>query len=112
VAPTTLRLTAAVRSHGGALPLCSGDIALAGLQLDLRTVEPQIAAYRRMVRDLAFDICELAPTTYRGSCLSYLYGNSLLMTRAPKACVVPDRLEYGNRLSHSTLSVASFRSSS
>ena len=34
------------------------------LQLDQIKVEPQIAAYRRMVRDLAFDVCELAPTTY------------------------------------------------
>ena len=64
MATTTLRLTAAVRSHGGALPLLSGDIAMDGLQLDQITVEPQIAAYRRMVRDLAFDVCELAPTTY------------------------------------------------
>jgi 4,5-dihydroxyphthalate decarboxylase len=64
VATTTLRLTAAVRSHGGALPLLSGDIAMDGLLLDQIKVEPQIAAYRRMVRDLAFDICELAPTTY------------------------------------------------
>jgi len=53
-----------VRSHGGALPLLSGDIAMNGLQLDQIKVEPQIAAYRRMVRDLAFDVCELAPTTY------------------------------------------------
>jgi 4,5-dihydroxyphthalate decarboxylase len=35
-----------------------------GLRLEPITVEPQIAAYRRMVRDLAFDVCELAPTTY------------------------------------------------
>jgi 4,5-dihydroxyphthalate decarboxylase len=34
------------------------------LRLDHIAVEPQIAAYRRMVRDLAFDVCELAPTTY------------------------------------------------
>lgn len=64
MATTTLTLTAAVRSHGGALPLLSGAIAMDGLRLDHITVEPQIAAYRRMVRDLAFDICELAPTTY------------------------------------------------
>jgi 4,5-dihydroxyphthalate decarboxylase len=64
VATTMLRLTAAVRSHGGALPLLSDDIAMDGLQLDQIKVEPQIAAYRRMVRDLAFDVCELAPTTY------------------------------------------------
>jgi 4,5-dihydroxyphthalate decarboxylase len=64
VATTTLTLTAAVRSHGGALPLFSGEIALDGLRLDQIKVEPQIAAYRRMVRELAFDVCELAPTTY------------------------------------------------
>src|SRR4026209_2063464 len=59
-----LRLTAAVRSHGGSLPLFTGAIAMDGLQLEQSNVEPQIAAYRRMVRDLAFDVCELAPTTY------------------------------------------------
>jgi 4,5-dihydroxyphthalate decarboxylase len=64
MAMTTLTLTAAVRSHGGALPLFSGAIAMNGLRLDHINVEPQIAAYRRMVRDLAFDVCELAPTTY------------------------------------------------
>jgi 4,5-dihydroxyphthalate decarboxylase len=64
MATTTLTLTAAVRSHGGAQPLFSGDIGLGRLRLDRIKVEPQIAAYRRMVRDLAFDVCELAPTTY------------------------------------------------
>jgi 4,5-dihydroxyphthalate decarboxylase len=61
---TTLTLTAAVRSRGGALPLFSGAIAMDGLRLEQITVEPQIAAYRRMVREVAFDVCELAPTTY------------------------------------------------
>jgi 4,5-dihydroxyphthalate decarboxylase len=64
MATTTLTLTAAVRSHGGALPLFGGAIPMDGLRLDYIKVEPQIAAYRRMVRDLAFDVCELAPTTY------------------------------------------------
>ena len=53
-----------MRSHGGALPLTTGAIAIDGLRLDWITVEPQIAAYRRMVRALAFDVCALAPTTY------------------------------------------------
>lgn len=61
---TPLTLTAAVRSHGGAGPLLSGAIAMDGLRLDCLKVEPQIAAYRKMVRELAFDVCELAPTTY------------------------------------------------
>ncbi len=64
MATTTLTLTAAVRSNGGSLPLFSGAISMDGLRLDQVKVEPQVAAYRRMVRDLAFDICELAPTTY------------------------------------------------
>jgi len=64
MATTLLTLTAAVRSHGGALPLLSGAIPMDDLRLEQITVEPQIAAYRRMVRDLAFDVCELAPTTY------------------------------------------------
>src|SRR5262249_38060248 len=45
-------------------PLLRGEIAMDGLQLDQIKVELQITAYRRMVRDLAFDVCELAPTTY------------------------------------------------
>ncbi|MFD2428960.1 PhnD/SsuA/transferrin family substrate-binding protein [Sphingobium scionense] len=28
------------------------------------TVKPQIGAFRRMVRELEFDVCEIAPTTY------------------------------------------------
>src|SRR5262245_22442831 len=59
-----LTLTAAVRAQGPAGPLVNGAVALDGLRLDWLKIEPQIAAYRRMVRDLAFDVCELAPTTY------------------------------------------------
>jgi 4,5-dihydroxyphthalate decarboxylase len=62
---TTLTLTAAVRSNGGALPLFEGEVPLRnGLKLEQLKIEPQIAAYRRMVRGLEFDVCELAPTTY------------------------------------------------
>jgi 4,5-dihydroxyphthalate decarboxylase len=64
VARSALTLTAAVRGHGPAGPLVSGAVPLDGLRLDWIKVEPQIAAYRRMVRELAFDVCELAPTTY------------------------------------------------
>ena len=62
---TPLTLTAAVRSNGGTLPLFNGEIPLRnGLKLEQLQIEPQIAAYRRMVRGLEFDVCELAPTTY------------------------------------------------
>ena len=30
----------------------------------MRLRQPQIAAFRRMVRQVEFDVCELAPTTY------------------------------------------------
>lgn len=64
MAGPTLTLTLAVRAQGPAGPLLSGAVPLHGLRLDWVKVEPQIAAYRRMVRELAFDVCELAPTTY------------------------------------------------
>jgi len=32
--------------------------------LEFIEVEPQILAFRRMVREVAYDVCELAPTTY------------------------------------------------
>jgi len=35
-----------------------------GATLSFVEVEPQILAFRRMVREVAFDVCELAPTTY------------------------------------------------
>ena len=60
----TLRLTISVRSQGHTTPLKDGTVALDGIEFEFIEVEPQIAAYRRMVRDLEFDVCELASTTY------------------------------------------------
>lgn len=37
---------------------------LPSVKLEFEDVKPHIAAFRRMIRELAFDICELAPTTY------------------------------------------------
>lgn len=42
----------------------AGRIQFEGITPDFIKVEPQIAAYRRMVRNVEFDVCELAPTTY------------------------------------------------
>ena len=42
----------------------SGRIPIEGVAPNFVKVEPQIAAYRRMVRNVEFDVCELAPTTY------------------------------------------------
>lgn len=45
-------------------PIHAGTVGLEGFELDLVPVDPIIAAFRRMVRELAYDVCELAPTTY------------------------------------------------
>lgn len=50
------------RPHTRALK--EGEIVPHGFQLDFVDVVPIIAAFRRMVRDLEFDVCEMAPTTY------------------------------------------------
>ncbi|WP_067670431.1 ABC transporter substrate-binding protein [Nocardia miyunensis] len=49
-------------AHGKAL--LSGDVAIDGYTVEPVTVEPVISAYRRMIRDLEFDVSELAPTSY------------------------------------------------
>src|SRR6266852_246697 len=59
-----LNLTTALRTHGHTGALKSGDVPVRGVTLNFIEVEPQILAFRRMVRDLAYDVCELAPTTY------------------------------------------------
>jgi 4,5-dihydroxyphthalate decarboxylase len=42
----------------------SGAVPIKGVDPDFVQVVPIIGAFRRMVRDLEFDICEMAPTTY------------------------------------------------
>lgn len=59
-----LHLTIAVRTHGHTAALKDGRVDMDGVVFDFIEVEPQIAAFRRMVRDVEFDVCELAPTTY------------------------------------------------
>jgi 4,5-dihydroxyphthalate decarboxylase len=44
--------------------LADGEVGLTAGQLEFVRTEPIISAYRKMVRELAFEICELAPTTY------------------------------------------------
>ncbi|MEU0466097.1 MULTISPECIES: hypothetical protein [Amycolatopsis] len=42
----------------------ASDLAVDGCQVQPIEVKPVIGAYRRMIRDLEFDVCELAPTSY------------------------------------------------
>jgi 4,5-dihydroxyphthalate decarboxylase len=44
--------------------ILSGEIPIEGVEPNFIDVKPQIGAYRRMVRDHEFDVCEIAPTTY------------------------------------------------
>jgi 4,5-dihydroxyphthalate decarboxylase len=58
------RLKIAIGSYGHTRAIKEGSVPIAGVDADFVEVVPIIAAFRRMVRDLEFDICEMAPTTY------------------------------------------------
>jgi 4,5-dihydroxyphthalate decarboxylase len=59
-----LKLTFAVAEAPHTAAIRNGSIAIEGVDAEFITVQPQIGAFRRMVRDVEFDVCELAPTTY------------------------------------------------
>lgn len=58
------RLTVAIGDAGPARAIKSGAVPIKGIEADLLDVNPIIGAYRRMVREQAYDIAEMAPTTY------------------------------------------------
>jgi 4,5-dihydroxyphthalate decarboxylase len=58
------RLKIAIGDYGHTRALKSGEVSIRGVHADFIQVVPIIAAFRRMVRDLEFDVCEMAPTTY------------------------------------------------
>lgn len=57
-------LKIAIATYGHTAAIKEGRVRIAGIEPQFVEVKPIIAAFRRMVRDLEFDICELAPTTY------------------------------------------------
>jgi 4,5-dihydroxyphthalate decarboxylase len=57
-------LTIAIGNYGLTKPLKDGSVRAADLHLEYIQVDPIVAAMRRMVRSLDFDICEMAFTTY------------------------------------------------
>jgi 4,5-dihydroxyphthalate decarboxylase len=61
---TQPRLKIAIAAYGHTKDIKSGAVAIAGVQPDFVEVVPIIGAFRRMVRDVEFDVCEMAPTTY------------------------------------------------
>ena len=58
------RLKIAIATYGHTKALKSGDVKISHIEPDFVEVVPIIGAFRRMVRDVEFDICEMAPTTY------------------------------------------------
>jgi 4,5-dihydroxyphthalate decarboxylase len=58
------RLKIAIATYGHTKDIKNGAAAIAGVEPDFVEVVPIIGAFRRMVRDLEFDVCEMAPTTY------------------------------------------------
>lgn len=57
-------LKTVTRSQGNNAALKSGAIAAEGFELEFDEVPVLVQAFRRMVRTLEFDVCEMALTTY------------------------------------------------
>jgi 4,5-dihydroxyphthalate decarboxylase len=61
-AKVPLKIAIATAGHTAAVK--DGTVPIAGVEANFVEVVPIIAAFRRMVRDVEFDVCEMAPTTY------------------------------------------------
>ncbi|RDV00932.1 ABC transporter substrate-binding protein [Trinickia dinghuensis] len=59
-----VQLKIAIAEHPNTSAIRDGSIPIEGVDAEFVTVKPQIGAFRRMVRDVEFGVCELAPTTY------------------------------------------------
>src|SRR5215471_9582398 len=59
-----VKLDIAIATYGHTAALKDGSVRIAGIAANFIEVVPIVGAFRRMVRDLEFDVCELAPTTY------------------------------------------------
>ena len=59
-----LKLKTVTRTQGNNQALKDGSVRPKTFAFDFEEVDPLIAAFRRMVRGLEFDVCEMAITTY------------------------------------------------
>ena len=59
-----MHLRAVTRTQGNNAALKDGTVAPRGVVLDFEEVAVLVQAFRRMVRELEFDVCEMAFTTY------------------------------------------------
>ena len=62
--PEAPRLKIAIATYSHTRAIKSGEVPIKGVDPQFIEVVPIIGAFRRMVRDVEFDICEMAPTTY------------------------------------------------
>ena len=58
-----LKLDLAIGDYPHTAEILSGAIPIEGIEPNFIRVVPQIGAYRRMVRQVEFDVCDIAPTT-------------------------------------------------
>jgi 4,5-dihydroxyphthalate decarboxylase len=58
------RLKIAIATYGHTKAIKTGETKIKNVDPDIVEVVPIIGAFRRMVRDVEFDVCEMAPTTY------------------------------------------------
>jgi 4,5-dihydroxyphthalate decarboxylase len=63
-AASRARLKTALVTRGHTQPLKDGTVTLRNVEFDVEDVPNIITAFRRMVRGLEFDVCEMAMTTY------------------------------------------------
>ena len=61
---TPLPLKVAIATYGHTAALKDGRVSIEGVDANFMDINPIIAAFRRMVRDVEFDVCEMAPATY------------------------------------------------
>ena len=59
-----INLDIAIATYGHTNALKNGTVAIQGVNPNFIEIKPIIAAFRRMVRDVEFDVCEMAPATY------------------------------------------------
>ena len=62
--PNKVKLDIAIADYPHTAAILSGAVPIEGVEPNFIRVVPQIAAYRRMARQVEFDVCEIAPTTY------------------------------------------------
>ncbi len=58
------KLKTVTRTQGNNAALKDGTVTPAGFEFDFEEVPVLVQAFRRMVRELEFDVCEMALTTY------------------------------------------------